>query len=270
MEFSEKLKKYRNDKNVSQQQLADAIFVSRSAVAKWENGLGLPCKESLNLLCEYFEVEESELLRENENESVQKNRKIFKFKKLLIVACAVIGVFVALTITGLALYFSGALDSRPQFHPFPEDYPIIEVDGVKASEYTVLTPIQTTSDEVLTGVNAFPYGDDAKKLPLLPFKTVYPITLPDDAAMLSVEYMFLNDDYSLIEIHDLSAIGAPRFPIEPATLWFRTETYNTATLRSEKGDVKMNFVDRDYNVIILQFKYSYHWYTAVSYFRVER
>ena len=270
MEFSEKLKKLRTDKNVSQQQLADGIFVSRSAVAKWENGLGLPCKESLKLISEYFGVEESELVRENENESVQKNRKIFKFKKLLIIACAVIGVFVALTITGLALYFSGALSSRVQYHPFPEDYPIIEVEGVSAGGYTLITPVPTESGEINASVSSFPYGENAKGLPLLPFKDVYAVTLPDDAALLSVEYMFLNEDYSLIEIHDLSAFPLPSLPIEPATLWFRTETYNTAILRAEKGDVKMNFVDRDYKVVILQFKYSYGWYTAVSYFRVER
>ena len=38
MEFKEKLKKARSERNISQQALADAIFVSRSAVAKWEIG----------------------------------------------------------------------------------------------------------------------------------------------------------------------------------------------------------------------------------------
>ena len=47
MELKEKLKKARDEKKLSQQALADAIFVSRSAVAKWEAGLGVPCAESM-------------------------------------------------------------------------------------------------------------------------------------------------------------------------------------------------------------------------------
>ena len=48
MEFSEKLRELRLQKNVSQAKLAADIHISRSAVAKWENGLGLPNDDSLN------------------------------------------------------------------------------------------------------------------------------------------------------------------------------------------------------------------------------
>ena len=44
MEFSEKLKELRSEKGISQAKLAADIHISRSAVAKWENGLGLPEK----------------------------------------------------------------------------------------------------------------------------------------------------------------------------------------------------------------------------------
>lgn len=40
MELCEKLKELRKKRGVSQQELADAIFASRSAVAKWESGNG--------------------------------------------------------------------------------------------------------------------------------------------------------------------------------------------------------------------------------------
>lgn len=56
MEFKDKLKQLRKERNISQQTLADAVFVSRSAVAKWENGYGLPGDESYEALCNYFEV----------------------------------------------------------------------------------------------------------------------------------------------------------------------------------------------------------------------
>ena len=59
MEFKDKLKMLRKEKSISQQALADKIFVSRSAVAKWENGLGYPSEDSIGALAEYFSVEKS-------------------------------------------------------------------------------------------------------------------------------------------------------------------------------------------------------------------
>lgn len=77
MEFKDKLKALRKEKGISQQTLADAIFVSRSAVAKWENGLGYPNEDSLAALQEYFCVEpEHFYTREPEQVIVVKNRQI--------------------------------------------------------------------------------------------------------------------------------------------------------------------------------------------------
>ena len=77
MEFKDKLKEHRKARGISQQSLADSIFVSRSAVAKWENGLGLPCEESLAALAEFFGVDEA-TLRSDEPEMiiVEKNKHI--------------------------------------------------------------------------------------------------------------------------------------------------------------------------------------------------
>ncbi|MDE6029416.1 MAG: helix-turn-helix domain-containing protein, partial [Clostridiales bacterium] len=74
MQFNEKLKELRTKKGVSQSELADGIYVSRSAVAKWENGLGLPSNESLRLLAEYFEVNVDELCADGNTEKVIVNK----------------------------------------------------------------------------------------------------------------------------------------------------------------------------------------------------
>lgn len=94
MQFNEKLKELRTKKGVSQSELADGIYVSRSAVAKWENGLGLPSTESLRLLAEYFGVTVEELYADSSTEKVivHKNKIISRSRKLLIIistACAV-------------------------------------------------------------------------------------------------------------------------------------------------------------------------------------
>ena len=77
MEFREKLRKLRLERGLSQQELADGIFVSRSAVAKWENGLGLPSESSREALAAFFGVPAADL-RTEEPEAVilEKNRKL--------------------------------------------------------------------------------------------------------------------------------------------------------------------------------------------------
>lgn len=52
--FSEKLKLLREKNNISQYQLAEKIYVSRTAVSKWERGKGMPSKSSLNAICGFF------------------------------------------------------------------------------------------------------------------------------------------------------------------------------------------------------------------------
>ena len=98
MEFSEKLRALRQDKGISQATLAQAIYVSRSSVAKWENGLGLPNDESLKLLCTYFEVSKEDLLPDQEAAQtlVEKNRTIeIQGNVILGFACgAGIGLFI--------------------------------------------------------------------------------------------------------------------------------------------------------------------------------
>lgn len=98
MEFSEKLRKLRAEKGVSQAKLAADIHISRSAVAKWENGLGLPNDESLNLLSVYFGVNIDNLLPDKRNAEtiVSKNKTIDQQKKTIIslsIGCG-IGLFV--------------------------------------------------------------------------------------------------------------------------------------------------------------------------------
>ena len=79
MEFKEKLKELRNNKGKSQSELAKEIFVSRSTIAKWENGLGLPSDDNLKQLCEYFCVDANYFKEKDEND--WKNYKLLLAKR---------------------------------------------------------------------------------------------------------------------------------------------------------------------------------------------
>ena len=62
MNFNEKLQELRKQKNITQEELAEALFVSRTAVSKWESGRGYPNIESLKAISKFFSVTIDELL----------------------------------------------------------------------------------------------------------------------------------------------------------------------------------------------------------------
>ena len=81
MEFGEKLQELRKKKGLTQEELAEALYVSRTAVSKWELGRGYPNIDSLKEISKFFSVSIDELLSgekllsiaEKENKSNIKN-----------------------------------------------------------------------------------------------------------------------------------------------------------------------------------------------------
>jgi len=62
MTFGEKLKILRTNAHLTQDQLADKLYVSRTAVSKWESGRGYPNIESLKAIAKLFSLTLDELL----------------------------------------------------------------------------------------------------------------------------------------------------------------------------------------------------------------
>lgn len=66
MTFGEKLKKARKEAGLTQEQLAERLNVSRSAVAKWETDKGMPDIDNLKIISELVDVSIDYLLDEGE------------------------------------------------------------------------------------------------------------------------------------------------------------------------------------------------------------
>ena len=62
MEFNQKLQQLRKQKGLTQEELAESLFVSRTAVSKWESGRGYPNIDSLKAISGFFGVTIDELL----------------------------------------------------------------------------------------------------------------------------------------------------------------------------------------------------------------
>ena len=62
MEFNEKLKELRQKKGLTQEELARALYVSRTAISKWESGRGYPNIDSMRAIARFFSVSLDELL----------------------------------------------------------------------------------------------------------------------------------------------------------------------------------------------------------------
>ena len=60
--FGTKLNTLRKQKGLTQEALAEALYVSRTAVSKWESGRGYPNLDSLKSISKLFSVSIDELL----------------------------------------------------------------------------------------------------------------------------------------------------------------------------------------------------------------
>lgn len=102
MELSEKIQKLRRDNNLTQEQFAEIIFVSRTAVSKWETGRGIPSIDSLQMIAKEFDVRLDYLLSTEEIAEMAKletESRIKRFSDFVVAianACALLALILPL------------------------------------------------------------------------------------------------------------------------------------------------------------------------------
>ena len=153
MQFHERLKQYRKEKGLTQKELAQKIYVSRSAVAKWENGLGLPSDDSLDAIAEFFCVNREELLSDRETETVivDKNGKLSRQKMCLI------GLIILLSVLLISFFVTVHLLQGNNKHIIDEDIIVSGIDT--ADPYTwfdvnkIYLPSKKACQEIAEGMS---------------------------------------------------------------------------------------------------------------------
>ena len=115
MNFSEKLLTLRKAKNLTQEQLAEKLDVSRQSISKWESGQATPETEKIVALSIIFDVTTDYLLKTSEIDDLsvktgilekqQQNMLIREQKQHQILGCIMYSVVVYMIF--FAVYFIG-------------------------------------------------------------------------------------------------------------------------------------------------------------------
>ena len=92
MEFNEKLQELRKSKGLTQEELAEKLFVSRTAISKWESGRGYPSIDSLKEIARFFSVTIDDLICSDEMISVAENEKREFADKYVSLICNVMDI----------------------------------------------------------------------------------------------------------------------------------------------------------------------------------
>ena len=82
MEISDLIKSARIEKGLTQQQLADVVFVTRQTISKWELGKSVPDQASLILLYQYLDIKY--------NEKKQWSKLIFNKQNIILILIAIL------------------------------------------------------------------------------------------------------------------------------------------------------------------------------------
>ena len=96
MEFNEKLQKLRKEQNLTQEELAEKLFVSRTAISKWESGRGYPSIDSLKVIAKFFQITIDELIASEEIISLAEQDKKENDKKYSALICGILDCLLTL------------------------------------------------------------------------------------------------------------------------------------------------------------------------------
>ena len=123
MNLKDKLIKLRKDNNLTQDELAEKLYVSRQTVSNWENGKFYPDIETLILISNTFNVSLDDLLKTDKKVIKDMDKKIKSHKKLTITIVLLIIIFISSLFLGYK-YHKNHTITKVIVKEIPENYTI--------------------------------------------------------------------------------------------------------------------------------------------------
>lgn len=103
MEFYEKLQELRKSRGLTQEELAEALYVSRTAISKWESGRGYPSIDSLKVISNYFSVSIDDLLSGDKLIAIAEKENKYNIQSICDLLMGMLDMF-SFTLVVLPLY----------------------------------------------------------------------------------------------------------------------------------------------------------------------
>lgn len=135
MDFSKQIKKYRLEAKLSQDELAEKVFVTRQTISNWENDKNYPDIHSLLLLSSVFDISLDTLVKGDLDEMKEqiKMEDIKKFNRdsiiyslllFVLIVSAVplflyldfIGIAIYAVLFGISMYYAGRIEKQKKVH----------------------------------------------------------------------------------------------------------------------------------------------------------
>lgn len=145
MELSHKIQALRKEKGLTQEQFSEKLFVSRTAVSKWETGRGVPNMESLKMIARLCGITLDELLSAEEIIAVAEHEtkeSIFRYSYL------VDGILSVISLLGIVLPLY-----RVQLQDVFYSVPLYEFHGLLSVFYWALPIIMALCGTVQIAIN---------------------------------------------------------------------------------------------------------------------
>ena len=144
MEFNEKLQELRKQRGLTQEELAERLYVSRTAISKWESGRGYPNIESLKAISKFFSVTVDELLSSGEVLTLaeEDNKRKEKHFRDLIYGLLDLGM-------AMLLFLPFFAEKREEF---VRSVSLIALDGVQP--YVTIAYLAVVGSMIVMGISA--------------------------------------------------------------------------------------------------------------------
>ena len=118
MEFNEKLLELRKQKGLTQEELAASVYVSRTAISKWESGRGYPNIDSLKAIAKFFGVTMDDLLSGDELLTLAETDNKQK-KSMIEILCLVFWMWVRRCSSSCPFLVKKPMETYRQFLYYP-------------------------------------------------------------------------------------------------------------------------------------------------------
>ena len=179
MEIGKIIKKYRTEKELTQEELANILFVSRQLISKWENGKSYPDLNQLIQLSDYFDLSLDELMRGDKQMIKKKDTQVKtseKGKKIIVVLGCLL-LFISLYYGALTMK-TNKLYQHVKTADWEEESGVTYVKRTEDAQYNVFkfrnynlfnipktlevtaTPINSMGEREIIGLTMIHYNGD--------------------------------------------------------------------------------------------------------------